>query len=513
MRTNTSPTHILLIAPDAGEIAVLRELLVSSGAILRRFQLEVATTLDAGITRLRGGGVDVALLDVDRADPRHLKSLSALHTQRTDVPIIALTDTDEESTTVELLSRGAQDILVKSTLNPTLLVRTIRSAIERQQLLARLEQTSEERFRRLIEYNADGMIVVDARGIVQYANPAAELILERLAMEMVGEPFYFALAANTSMEVKIPCKGRESREKIAQLRVTEIEWDRQPALLAAIRDISELQRIEQLKAEVSEQRRLDQLKDEFVSNVSHELRTPLAIIKSAIDNLMDGVMGPLPADQRHVLDIAQRNVDRLAKLVNNLLDLSRLESGQIQPKFRALTPTKFVSDVLTQWHMVAQERGITLHADLPIHLPAMHADPDLLTQALGNLLANALRFAKTSVTVEMRELTGPLELHSSVPTVTASGVQIPPHGICITVRDDGPGIPHAALSRLFQRFSQLQNSQGGGGSSGTGLGLAITRQIIALHGGAIWAESPSGGGARFSCVLPLAHRRDAATKK
>lgn len=504
--SDTTPLHLLLIVEGPAAALRLRSQLATTPFLNRRFQFEVATSLKQGMTRLAAETFSVVLLDLQLTDSEGFDAIVMVHTEAPDVPIIVLTNTDDDAYAMQALSKGAQDYLVKETLDGRLLARAICYAIERHHLLDRLAQSSEERFRGIIEHNADGMVVVDLQGIVRYVNPAAEMIFERTEEEIVNRPFYFALSANTSMEVKIPCKGRAAREKLAELRVTAIEWDQRPAYLAAVRDITELKRVEQLKAEISEHERLDRMKDEFVSTASHELRTPLAIIKSAIENLQDGIAGPMTDDQQHFLTIGRRNADRLTKLVNDILDLSRLESGRVPLRRRAVEPYPLVIEILQHCKMIAAERGITIVEDLLPELPAIDVDPDLIAQALTNLLSNAVKFAKQRIVVSAVPLeAGPSLPRGTIEKTAGRGMKLPAHGLKITVRDDGPGIPAASLGRLFNRFEQLHiPGPQSVTQKGTGLGLAITKEIVQLHGGAIWAESPSGGGAHFHCVLPLA---------
>ncbi|MBI4236864.1 MAG: PAS domain S-box protein [Deltaproteobacteria bacterium] len=511
--SDTTPLRLLLIVEGPAAALRLRSQLATTPFLNRRFQFEVATSLKQGLSRLAAETFNVVLLDLHLQESDGFDSIAMVHTEAPDVPIIVLTSTDDDGYAMEALSKGAQDFLVKDTLDGRLLARAICYAIERQHLLDRLAQSSEERFRGIIEHNADGMIVVDLQGIVRYVNPAAEMIFERTEEEIVNRPFYFALSANTSMEVKIPCKGRAAREKLAELRVTAIEWDQRPAYLAAVRDITELKRVEQLKAEISEHERLDRMKDEFVSTASHELRTPLAIIKSAIENLQDGIAGPMTADQQHFLSIGRRNTDRLTKLVNDILDLSRLESGRVPLRRRAVEPYPLVIEILQHCKMIAAERNIAIVEELLPELPAIDVDPDLIAQALTNLLSNAVKFAKQRIVVSATQLeSGPAAPRSAAEKPQGRGMRLPARGLKITVRDDGPGIPATSIGRLFNRFEQLHiPGPQSGNQKGTGLGLAITKEIVHLHGGAIWVESPPGGGAHFHCVLPLADPAETTT--
>lgn len=229
-----------------------------------------------------------------------------------------------------------------------------------------------------------------------------------------------------------------------------------------------------------ERKRLQQVKDEFVSTVSHELRTPLAIIKGAITNLKAGILGPLEERQRQVVEMTARNVDRLSRLINDLLDLSRLESGKARINRRGVNFTALIEEVLHGFQETAKDKAIVLEKEIG-SIPHLSIDPDMITQVLTNLLSNALRFAKSRVTVR---------------------AAVEPSGVRVTVRDDGPGIREEEMEKLFNKFEQIGRPVGGAGYKGTGLGLAISKRILELHQGQIWAESRPGEGAEFHFILP-----------
>ncbi len=227
---------------------------------------------------------------------------------------------------------------------------------------------------------------------------------------------------------------------------------------------------------------LDRLKSEFVSNVSHELRTPIAAVKGAAANMMFGFLGPVTDDQKEALDIIKRNVDRLRRLIENLLDLSRIESGAFHLDLKTMdlrVPVKWaVNGVST----IAKEKGIALNFDMPDDPIEISVDEDRIVQVVTNIVGNALRFAAKEIRIAL----------------FSDGTSA-----CIIVEDDGPGIPEEEISLIFERFHQVKKHMG---RHGTGLGLSIVQGIVTAHGGRIWAENRpahDGTGARFTVVLPL----------
>jgi len=242
----------------------------------------------------------------------------------------------------------------------------------------------------------------------------------------------------------------------------------------------------ELAASHARLRELDQLKSDFLGNVSHELRTPLAAVKGYVDNLLDGVAGPLTDKPRHYLGRVRDNADRLGRMVSDLLDLTRIEAGKIELLPQALPLADVVSDAVDDLRHIAAARRIAVNVDLPPS-PSVWADPDRVHQVVTNLLANAIKFSPPGgeVAVKVRADTGGL--------------------VRLLVEDAGPGIAPDQRERVFDKFYQVGRVEGER-LSGTGLGLTIARHLVELHGGRVWVEDATGGGAAFVVLLPVAGR-------
>ncbi len=238
-----------------------------------------------------------------------------------------------------------------------------------------------------------------------------------------------------------------------------------------------------LKQSYERLKELDELKTQFVSNVSHELGTPLTHIKGFVDNLLQGIGGPLTDKQKRYLSRIVDNCDRLIRLINDLLDLSRIESGNI-----GLYPTQvrlipLIEDVVQNMQDIAQTQQIQLASHHAHKGLTIWADPDKLKQILVNLLDNALKFTDPGG------------------RVTLITEQINSQMIAIHVEDTGIGISGEELDRIFERFHQTQGTKDRG-IHGTGLGLSIAKSLVELHDGEMKVESTVGKGSRFSIVLP-----------
>lgn len=234
---------------------------------------------------------------------------------------------------------------------------------------------------------------------------------------------------------------------------------------------------------------LGHFKDATVATVSHELKNPLAALKGAIENLKDGVVGPLSDKQREVAETAHRGIDRLVKITEGLLDLARLESGRQVCQLQKVEVRSLIRDLVAECQAVALKSGLEIKTGLPESLPAVLADPGLIAQVLLNLFNNALRFSKSTI-----------EIRAGISDHADGGRQ----ALEVSVIDDGCGIPGERLKDLFKEFVQIERPEERRGYKGTGLGLAICKEIIEQHQGKIWAESELGHGARFSFTLPIA---------
>ena len=230
---------------------------------------------------------------------------------------------------------------------------------------------------------------------------------------------------------------------------------------------------------VTNLKQLDQLKSEFVMTASHELRTPLTGMAMSIDLLMETSQAKLSENEQELLKTAQEDVQRLRDLVNDLLDLSKIESGKIDMDRSAADPNQLVEKAINLLQIQADNKKIELTSQVADNLPAVNADFSKVTWVLTNLIANALRYAKEKIEITAKS-----------------------HGgwISIAVADDGQGIDPAYQRKIFDKFVQVKTERDIGG---TGLGLAICKEIIKAHGGRIWVDSTPGQGSTFTFTLPV----------
>jgi signal transduction histidine kinase len=237
-----------------------------------------------------------------------------------------------------------------------------------------------------------------------------------------------------------------------------------------------------LQATIEQLQEFDRLKSAFVGLVSHELRTPLASIKNFAESLVEGVAGPLNEKQHHYASRIQFNADRLTRMLNELLDLSKIEAGQMEVRPTALSLHELLADLLEGFQPIAQRKSIKVEASSMEHMPKVRADRDKLYEVLANLLENAIKFTPTGGCVRI-------------------GAQVLDYRLIkVGVSDSGCGIPEEHLPKIFDKFYRVRSVSGNG--AGTGLGLAIAKGLIELHGGTIAVESVPGQGSHFSFTQP-----------
>jgi signal transduction histidine kinase len=235
---------------------------------------------------------------------------------------------------------------------------------------------------------------------------------------------------------------------------------------------------------------LDQMKSDFVSHFSHELRTPLTAIKGAVDLVLREVPGPLTEKQMHYLTRVRSNTQHLAGLINDLLDLSKIESGKSEVKFRLVSLGGLMHEVVESLRPVAAEKVIALESTISEPSILVWADRDKVNQVLMNLIGNAIKFTPAQGRIAV----------SALRNDNGNGQ--------VSVSDTGPGVPPDEKEKVFDKFYQIAQV-GGARPKGTGLGLAICKALVELHGGKIWVESEPHAGSIFNFTLPAAVPGDA----
>jgi two-component system phosphate regulon sensor histidine kinase PhoR len=351
--------------------------------------------------------------------------------------------------------------------------------------------TEEEgRLSAILEGMADGVIITDRDGQVRLINPAAARLLGTTQASALGRSFAQVVRQHQLIELWQRCQERAEEQSIA------VEVERRGLFLQAIAKpflqgesagylimLQDLTRI----------RRLETVRRDFISNVSHELRTPLAGLKALVDTLRDGALEDPPAARRF-LDHMETEVDTLTQMVEELLQLSRIESGRVPLRLSSTPVEDVVLPPVERLAPQAERAGLAVHVDLPVDLPPVLAEAERIQQVVTNLVHNAIKFTPPGGEVTVTASTVREASPEIAPTETVSEGE----WVRIAVHDTGIGIPQEDLDRIFERFYKADRARSGGG---TGLGLAIAKHIVRGHGGQIWAESVEGEGSTLYFTL------------
>ncbi len=346
-----------------------------------------------------------------------------------------------------------------------------------QEVLTEKKQTTS-----VLESIAEGLVVINNKGEVVMMNPAAERLLAVKSQDRIGRP----LMEQQSDEQLIALVQRDNENREIVLNAKQDSTKRVLRASNAVINDEDGKTVGMVSvlSDVTKQRELDQLKADFLAKVSHELRNPLVAMRHALLILSDRVAGPITEEQLKFVTLVQNNLEQLNQLINDLLDLGKLEAQKEDLKLERAALGPVIDGVCESFEAWAKSKSITLGKRVS-ELPLLPFDQRRVRQVLVNLIGNAIKFTPNQgrVIVEAR-------------TVPASGA------IEVSVSDNGVAISTADLPKLFNKFQQV-GERAATDMGGTGLGLAIAKEIVELHHGRIWAESDGQQGARFAFLLPL----------
>ncbi|GIV75441.1 MAG: hypothetical protein KatS3mg049_3997 [Caldilinea sp.] len=349
---------------------------------------------------------------------------------------------------------------------------------ERLERQSRKRNRERDRLHTVLHVMTDGVIMLNKHGYVSIINPAAARILNVKTEEALHKSFVQVVKDYRIAEVWLACI-KQNAEQSATLELTNEAYVRvivTPFLrgaangfLVLLQDLSHLHRLETMRRD-------------FVSNLSHELRTPLASMKALVDTLRDGAIEDPPAAERF-LERMEIEVDEMTQMVQELLELSRIESGQAPLRLFPTAVSTLIEPVVERLRTQAERANLTINVVLAPNLPEVMVDADRVRTVISNLVHNAIKFTPPGGYI----------------TVSARATS---EAVIISVADTGIGIPAEDVPRIFERFYKADRARSGGG---TGLGLAIAKHTVQAHNGHIWVESTEGVGSTFSFTLPLVY--------
>jgi PAS domain S-box-containing protein len=357
--------------------------------------------------------------------------------------------------------------------------------------MLRHQQEEASKSQAILESIADGVVVNNSQGQVILMNPAAERILSRSRENLLASDVRHLIEGfddpgrTAALAVIEDMLTRASSP--AQIKVSSVLLERGNRVISAhlapvIARHDEFLGVVTIYRDITKEVEADRAKSEFISTVSHELRTPMTAIKGYTDLLFGGAVGALSENQKHFLQVIQNNTGRLIALINDLLDISRIETGRVRFEPAPVKLGEVIAGVVEAMAARAKERALVLSYEVDAGLPEVMGDHDRLYQVLTNLVGNAINYTpEGSITVE------------------ATSVDM---AVQVSVHDTGVGIDPEDVARIFDRFYRgddpvVQEA------SGTGLGLSIVKMFVEMHGGRVWVASEKGKGSTFTFILPV----------
>jgi two-component system phosphate regulon sensor histidine kinase PhoR len=346
------------------------------------------------------------------------------------------------------------------------------------QISAQIKELSTERSKlsAVLSTMTDAILIIDAAGLVELINPAAERIFGISASESLGKSLAEVIRHHVVVELWQKTRATGEQQMVAletpnrlvlQAITTPLENDDADRTLLVLQDYTRM-------------RRLETVRRDFISNVSHELRTPLASLKALTETVQESALDDPPAARRF-LGRMSVEIDNLTQLVQELLELSKIESGRVPLERALISPRELIQPAADRMRIQAERSGLTLTVDCPEDLPKVNVDASRMEQVLVNLIHNAIKFTKPGGVIQIR---GWLQEND----------------VIFAISDTGVGIAEEDLQRIFERFYKADRARSGGG---TGLGLSIARHLVESHGGRIWAESEPGKGSTFYISIPI----------
>jgi PAS domain S-box-containing protein len=379
-------------------------------------------------------------------------------------------------------------------------------------ILFQESQAQRRHLEAVISQMVDGVVIVDEEARILIANSSARRMLGQDLDRLTSAPRKTSEARAAGIRRPRrwgpPLARRALAGELVMGEELTVASDQRERILSAsassVRDASgEVAGAVVVLRDVTAEREVERMKEEFVATVSHELRTPITAILGYSDILLRGLRGPLAPKQEEALNAVRAGGHRLLLIVNDLLDMSKLESGKQQLVLARVDLPLVISRVLSAMGLLASSKGVAMTSQLPYGLPDVHADEEQLQRIFGNLLSNAIKFTPEggNVTVTAEPLLEKTATPDSSPSDGAQQVRF----VVVRISDTGVGVPPEHHERIWDKFHQVDSSSRRA-FGGTGLGLAITKSLVELHGGRVRVDSEgvAGRGSVFSFTLPVA---------
>ncbi|MCG2704125.1 MAG: cell wall metabolism sensor histidine kinase WalK [Candidatus Omnitrophica bacterium] len=400
-----------------------------------------------------------------------------METIRLKQPKVTKKDLEKE---LKLLREENSVFKVKLNQTEGLIEAAVKKSTEEMVQENRKIKREKQRINSVLRHVAEGLVIIDNDGKVLLLNPAAEELfgvskenkIGQHILEGLQEGQMVSLSKDKHQEFEIELAGSDEKTKKTLRASNAVIESPEGETIGVVSVLSD----------ITKQKELERMKDTFVSNVTHDLRAPLISIQKSISLILESAKEPLPQEQKQFLEIANNSATRLMALVNDLLDVAKLEAGRVPLEYTHVSLPNVVESVFSTLSVWAGSRGVELKKE-GLESLEFDADEKLLNQVFTNLVGNAIKFTPAGGSVAIKAEKADKEVK-------------------ISVIDTGCGIPADSLGRIFEKFEQTRAIPVGNAPKGSGLGLAIVKDIVQLHGGKVWAESEVGKGSAFIFMIP-----------
>jgi two-component system phosphate regulon sensor histidine kinase PhoR len=491
-------SHILVVDDELGIREGCKRALSAEG-----FIVDGAEDGNEGLNKVKKNAYDLILVDLMMPGISGLELIERIQLIDPEIILVVITGHATIETAVEAMKKGAYDYLPKP-FSPEALAAVVKRGMETRNLRLEAKRLYQERDQRLLELvnersrirtiiacMADGVLVANMEGRLVLWNIASVKMLKSRGFEVAGEPLEYYIENKDMVDAITEVLSTEDENFSMMSRELEVD-DPKTVLMANIAPIRDekgnvLGAVSVLR-DITKLKEIDKVKSQFVSMVAHELRAPLAAIKGWLEIVISGEGGGDEEQQRQWLQRAKDRSDSLLSLVNDLLEINRMEAGKIAQKIEPVDASDIIKKILDFMKPEAEKRGIVIEDKLPDHLPRIQADKRDLEKLFTNLITNAIKY------------------NVDDGSVVVEGDREGSY-VCYRVKDSGIGIDPENLSHIFEDFFRVDH-EGTTKIPGTGLGLTIAKKIVNSHFGHIKVKSEPGKGSTFSVCLPHEKKKE-----
>ncbi len=489
--TESEKISVLVVEDNPGDARLIN--LYLKNAEEHIFEVKHVSYLADAITAIKDTFFNIVLLDLSLPDSSGVATISKLIETAPYTAIVVMTGIYDGLLAVNVIAAGAQDFLVKGDADATVLERIIINAMQRAEMHLQL-QKAQESHHAVMESSNDAIITTNSDGLIQTWNRAACEIFKYHSSDMLGFSCESILSGKSknkfNLELELCLKKQDEKR---QTNLIEFEGCRSNGDIFPIEVSFSSWRIQEgvfssiVLRDITERRRTEQLKNEFVSTVSHELRTPLTAIMGSLQLIAGGIMGAIPDKVNDMLTVAINNSERLLLIINDILDMNKIESNNLSFNKERIEVKTLVEQAITdnQAYVDKNKAEIQLHETQKGRY--LDVDRTRMLQVLANLISNAAKFSHENGIIKIN-------------------VSVTKDKLRIAIHDNGSGVPDEFRSRIFQKFAQADSTDTRA-PGGTGLGLSISKSLVENMGGTINFISKPDIETIFFVDFPLHERK------